>query len=138
MKTESRLFAWTGYFFLIATTIYGFSTYRWAPEGLEPVGTAALLLVAALSLMIGVYLRVTARRIDPRPEDDPRAKIEDSPGDQGAFAPWSWWPLVLASSAALCFLGVAAGWWLFVIGVLVSAIALVGWVFEFSRGQHSH
>ncbi|GAA2247248.1 cytochrome c oxidase subunit 4 [Rarobacter faecitabidus] len=138
MKAETRLFEWTGYFFALSALAYGFSTWKWGHGGLEPVGTAALVLVAGLSLMIGVYLRLTARRIDPRPEDDPAGQISDLPGDQGAFAPWSWWPLALAGSAALCFLGLAVGWWVFIIGALIGVVALVGWVFEFSRGQHSH
>lgn len=138
MKAETRLFEWSGYFFAASAVAYGVLTYFYAEGGLEPVGTSALVLVALLSLMIGVYLRITGRRIDPRPEDDPAAKIEDLPGDQGAFAPWSWWPLVLGSAAALSFLGLAVGWWVFVIGAIVGAIGLVGWVFEFSRGQHSH
>ena len=46
--------------------------------------------------------------------------------------------LVLAFAASICFLGLAVGWWVFYIGAAVSVIALVGWVFEFSRGQHAH
>jgi hypothetical protein len=54
------------------------------------------------------------------------------------YAPWSWWPLAIAGSAAVVFLGLAVGWWLVYVGIALSAIALVGWVFEFSRGQHAH
>ncbi|GAA2527523.1 cytochrome c oxidase subunit 4 [Rarobacter incanus] len=138
MKTEIRLFEGTGSFFALAALAYGFCTHMWGQEGLEPVGTAALVLVAALSLMIGVYLRVTARHIDPRPEDDPAGSIEGNGGDQGAFSPWSWWPLVLAAAGAICFAGMALGWWIFGIGAALGVVALVGWVFEFSRGQHAH
>ena len=97
-----------------------------------------LLLLVGLSGMIAAYLRVTARQMDARPEDDPHGEIEQGAGDQGVFAPWSWWPLVLAFAASICFLGLAVGWWVFYIGAAVSVIALVGWVFEFSRGQHAH
>ena len=133
MRVETRLFVVLVPFFLLVAVVYGFWS-RWQ----EPVGFAALLLVAGLVGMIGFYLALLARRIDPRPEDDPYGEIEQGAGDQGVYSPWSWWPLVIAGSAAICFLGLAVGWWLFYIGAAVSVIGLVGWVFEFSRGQHAH
>ncbi len=138
MKGEIRIFLGTGCFFLLASVSYGLATYLWGGDGLEPVGTAAIFLTSLLVFMIGGYLWATARRIDPRPEDDPLGNVEDLPGDQGGFAPWSWWPLVLGLSTAVTFLGLAAGWWLVGIGSVLGLIGLVGWVFEFSRGQHAH
>jgi hypothetical protein len=32
----------------------------------------------------------------------------------------------------------AIGWWLLYVGVALGVIGLVGWIFEFSRGQHAH
>ena len=58
--------------------------------------------------------------------------------DRGVFAPWSWWPLVIGAAAALAFLGLAVGWWVLYLGFVVGVIGLVGWVFEFNRGQHAH
>ncbi len=52
----------------------------------------------------------------------------------GEFSPWSWWPLVLAFSAALAIIGLAVGTWLLPIGVAVFVIAIVGWVYEYYRG----
>ena len=35
--------------------------------------------------------------------------------------------------------GVAIGaWWLVIIGVVLGAVALSGWVFEYYRGEHAH
>lgn len=132
MFVEVRLFGAGLLFFGPVAVIYGLLT-DW-----EATGSTALLLLAGLSALIGGYLWVVSRRIDPRPEDDPFAEIADGAGDQGVFSPWSWWPLVLAGAAALAFLGLAAGWWIFFVGVAAGALALVGWVFEFSRGQHAH
>ena len=42
--------------------------------------------------------------------------------------------MCLASMA----LGVAVGWWLFIIGGVLGAIALSGLIFEFYRGEHAH
>ncbi len=133
MKTETVLFGAGTFFFAPVGLIYGFLT-SWA----EPVGTVGILLVAGLSAMIGGYLAVTARRIDARPEDDPFAEVEDSPGELGAFPPHSWWPLPLALSAAIFFLGLAVGWWVTYIGAAVAAVALIGWVYEYYRGAHAH
>lgn len=132
MKFETRLFVFLTPIFLFFWIVYAL----WS--GWEPVGSAALLLVAGLTGMIGFYLALVARRIDPRPEDDPFADIEQGAGDQGIFSPWSWWPFVIGTSAGLTFLALAVGWWLFYIGAALGVIALVGWVFEYSRGQHAH
>ena len=132
MKIESRLFTFLAPFFLVVALAYG-----WLSDW-EPVGTVALVLLVGLVGMVGWYLSATAKRIDQRPEDDPYGEIEQGAGEQGVYAPWSWWPLAIAAGAAICFLGMAAGWWIFGIGVVVSILALVGWVFEFSRGQHAH
>ncbi len=132
MKIETRLFVYMAPFFVVVAVIYGF----WSSW--EPVGTACLLLVGALAAMIGAYLAMTAARIDARPEDDPHGEIEQGAGDQGVYSPWSWWPLVLAGTAAICFLGLAVGWWVFYIGGALAVIGLVGWVFEYSRGVHAH
>ena len=132
MKLEIRVFLFLTIFFAIVGVGYGLWS-EW-----EPVGTVCLLLLGGLVGMIAAYLAMTAQRIDARPEDDPHGEIEQGAGDQGVFAPWSWWPLVLALTAAICFLGLAVGWWVFYIGSAMALIAIVGWVLEFSRGQHAH
>lgn len=132
MKIEARLFTFLAPFFLIVALVYG-----WLSDW-EPVGTVALLLLVGLVAMVGWYLVATGKRMDLRPEDDPYGEIEQGAGEQGVYAPWSWWPIAIAGGAAICFLGLAVGWWVFGIGVVVSILALVGWVFEFSRGQHAH
>jgi len=132
MRFEARLFGIGVLFFVPVGLIYALLS------GGEPVGTVAIPLVGGLVGMIGAYFALLARRIDPRPEDDELAEIADGAGDQGVFSPWSWWPLVIALAAAVAFLGLAIGWWLLVIAVPLGVIGLIGWVFEFSRGQHAH
>ena len=132
MKIEARLFLWLTPFFLVVGVIYMLLT-----DG-EAVGTGALLLTGGLVAMIGFYLNLVARRIDARPEDNPYGEVEHGAGEQGVYSPWSWWPLVLAAGAAISFASLAIGWWLLAIGAVVGVIGLVGWAFEFSRGQHAH
>lgn len=133
MKVETWLFGAGVLFFAPIGVIYGILT-GWG----EPVGPVALLLTGGLAVLIGFYLWLTSRRIDPRPEDDPMAPIEAAAGEYGFFSPHSWWPLPLAAGSAVVFLGLAVGWWLVLIGIGLSSLALVGWVFEYWRGAHAH
>lgn len=119
-------------FFGIISLIYGLLA-DW-----EAVGVAGLLLCGGLFGLMGGYLALISRRTTVGPADDPHGEIEDDAGDQGIYAPWSWWPLGIAASAAIAFLGLAAGWWIFFIGLGSAVFTLVGFVFEFNRGQHAH
>ncbi len=133
MKVESLVFLLPGVFFLIVAFIYGALT-----DFQELVGFPAFLLSAALAFMVAVYFRMLGKRHPTRPEDREDAEIADLAGEQGMFAPWSWWPIVLAAGAALGFIALAVGWWIMVPAAIVSTIGLVGWVFEFSTGRFSH
>lgn len=132
LRIEALLFGAGVLFFAPVGIVYGWLT-DW-----EPVGSTALLLLAGLSGLVGFYLFVVGRRIDPRLEDDPLGDITDGAGEIGVFSPWSWWPLVLGIAVSLVFLGLAVGFWLTGIGVVLGIIGLVGQLFEFSRGQHAH
>lgn len=132
MKTESAIFLVPAAFFIASGVAYGLVS-DW-----EIVGTLCILISGLLAVMIGVYFAVLARRHGARPEDRLDADMGDFSGDQGIYAPWSWWPIVLAGGAALAFLSLAVGWWMMVPAAMVGIVGLVGWVFEFSRGQHAH
>ena len=133
MKPEIKLFAVIGIFFVFAATLYG----AWTGWG-EPVGWVALYLCAGLGFMISFYLWKTASKLPLRPEDNLDGEIEEQAGNYGAFTPYSWWPLWLALSASIIFLGVAAGFWIAVFGVVLGVYALIGWVFEHYKGEHAH
>ena len=133
MKSETWLFSGGVLFFVPVAFVYGILT-QWQ----ELVGFVSLLLTGGLAILVGGYLAVTAARIDARPEDDPRADVSDGAGEQGFFSPHSWWPLALSFGAAVVFAGAAIGWWLSIIGVLMSVIFLCGWVFEYFVGEHAH
>jgi len=120
------------FFFGAISIIYGLLS------GWEAVGVAALLLCGGLFGLMGGYLALISRRSTLGPADDPHGEIEEGAGDQGVYAPWSWWPLGIGASAAIAFLGLAAGWWIFFIGLGSAIFTLAGFVFEFNRGQHAH
>ncbi len=135
MRIESKLFTWGSIPFLIVAIIYGWATHTFAAEGVEWVGVVCLFLVAMMTGMVGFYLGNTARKLDDRPEDDPSGNISDAEGDYGFFSPHSWWPLFMGSSALLLFLGLAVGWWIFIVGLVFGILALLGWTFEYFRGE---
>lgn len=128
MKVEGWLFAAGFIFFSISAVIYGVLAE-------EPVGTVALAFTAGLAFLIGYYLLFTARRIDPRPEDSLTAEIDEGAGELGFYSPHSWWPLPVAFFAAVSFVGIVFGWWLFIIGAIGGGLSVIGLVFEYYRGE---
>ena len=129
-----------GFFFLMATiyttwSIIAHPDLEWY-HGIEWVGTVALLFTALMSALIAFYIgRVHKAQGGDLPEDTLTADIDDGDPELGEFSPWSWWPIVLASSAALAMIGLAIGTWIMPIGIAVFLVAIVGWVFEYYRGH---
>lgn len=138
MGTTARIFGILFLFFIIVGTVYGVMSAMTDPYGLEPMGFAAILMLGGMSAMIAAVTGMNAKRHHDRPEDDDDAPVSADAGIQGSFAPYSWWPLWTAIACALAFLGVAAGWWITCLGVVVAIYGITGWVMEFSKGQHAH
>lgn len=102
---------------------------------IEWVGTVALFFAAFMAVLIAFYLgQVYKSQGGELPEDTLTADIDDGDPELGEFSPWSWWPIVLASSAGLAMIGLAVGSWLVPVGFAVFVVAIVGWVFEYYRG----
>jgi hypothetical protein len=131
MKVEGWLFTGCAAFFAIVDVVYWHFSK-------DPTGTTALALSVGLAFLTGFYLLFTGRRLPPRAEDVPDAEISDGAGELGFFSPHSWWPLITGLSAAVAALGVAIGWWLFLIGMLFVLLSAIGFVFEYYRGQYAH
>jgi len=131
VKSEAWVFGINAIFFLIVAPTY------WLLSE-DPTGTAALVMAFGLTALVTFYLGFHANKMDPRPEDRREAEVVDGAGELGFFPPYSWWPLWCAMALAVCVLGVVFGWWLFIIGVGVGSITLIGWVFEYYRGEHAH
>jgi hypothetical protein len=133
VKTEAWFFGAGAPLFALFGVVYGLIT-SWD----EPVGVVCLFLVAGLAALVGAYVGYTGAHVDPRPEDDPFGEIAQGAGELGEFAPYSWWPLAAAAGGAVLFTGMAVGVWLMIIGAGIGAVGVVGWVFEFYRGEHAH
>lgn len=150
MRTNTGLW-WvlTGFFALVAAVYVGWNLLaNWSsvasPDlswwetftlSIEWVGSIALLFTALMGALIAFYIgRVHKAQQGELPEDILTADIDDGDPEIGEFSPWSWWPIVLASSAGVAMLGLAVGTWMLPIGFAIFAVAIVGWVYEYYRG----
>jgi ABC-type glycerol-3-phosphate transport system permease component len=131
VKIEAWVFGILTVFLLVVTPIYWLMSQ-------DPTGTTALVMTFFLSLLVAFYLSITARRMDPRPEDLKDAEIADGAGELGFFPPYSWWPLWTALTLAVVVLGIVFGWWLFIAGIGLGIVTLSGFIFEYYRGDHAH
>ncbi len=143
MKFNGNLFYVLSAFYLVDAVGYAIwynSVYPNADGSfnLEIIGAAAIAMLSVMSVFLAFYLKMTNKKQGPVPEDIETANIEDGDFEQGYFAPWSWWPFAIGAFGALVFASLAVGWWLFFIGLPLALIALIGFVFERSRGQLAH
>ncbi|MEY4558260.1 MAG: hypothetical protein RL024_418 [Actinomycetota bacterium] len=124
-------------YFTVADIAYGIWSHLEFGQ-VEPIGTAAIGLLVILSVFIAYYLWSGMRRSGTLPEDNLFGNVEDETGEVGFYSPWSWWPLMLGLSSAMAFASLAVGWWMFFIAFPFAIVALVGFVYEYSRGAHAH
>jgi hypothetical protein len=127
MRVEGLIFSLLSIFLLVISGVY------WVVSR-DPTGFTMILLAGGLALIVGYYLMFTARRIDARPEDREDAEIAEGAGEVGFFAPHSWWPMLLALSAAMTSTGIVFGAFLIVIGTFCLLVALSGLLFEYYVG----
>jgi uncharacterized membrane protein len=132
MKVESYLFLGCAAFFGGSDLIYWYFSH-------DPTGTTALALAVCLAFLSGFYLLFTGRRLPTiRPEDNPEGEVDEGVGELGFFSPHSWWPLFVGIACAVAAVGMAVGWWLFLIGALATLLSMIGFVFEYYRGHYAH
>lgn len=140
MKTNATLFWILAVFFFVVDAIYVYWSLVDPAHGkVEWAGTMAIGLCGVLSAFIAFYIgRSHSAQGGELPEDRLDANIDDGDAEQGFFSPWSWWPIMLAASAAMVFLGVAVGIWISFIGAGIAVVSLVGWIYEYYRGYFAH
>lgn len=151
MVANTRLFWTLAGFFLVADIGYIIWSMVWNPGNMgstqsgaaaspiEWVGTVGLSLSAILAALIAFYLgRIYAGQNGELPEDRVNANIDDGDAEQGFFSPWSWWPMMLAAGLTLLFLGIAVGVWIALIGAVFTGISVIGFMYEYYRGNFAH
>lgn len=137
MKSEAKVFWGLAIYMALMSVVYPIAT--WRTQGyVEPVGTVVIILTLLFLVMIGGYLHLTARKMDPRLEDRPDGTIAEGAGDYGFFAPSSPWPFWCALVTMMMFLGWIFGYWIMLIGVGVGVWAVAGWTMQFYKGDYAH
>lgn len=137
MKSNVVVFGILTVYFLVVATVY--TVWNLIEHGRpEWAGSTALLLSGALNGFIAFYVQLTRKKqggelVEDRQDSD----IDDGDPELGEFSPWSWWPIVLAFSAALFLFGLAVGFhfWLTFFSIPFIIVAIVGWVYEYYRGN---
>jgi hypothetical protein len=104
----------------------------------DEVGTTALALTGALAFLISFYAFYTSKRVYPRPEDRLDAQVDEADPEFGFYSPHSWWPLAVGFSVLALVFGLIFAVWLIVLGVAALMFAVIGWLFEYYRGEFAH
>jgi hypothetical protein len=128
VKIEGRIFALGAIFFILVSGTYWYLSR-------DPIGTTALALSGGLAFLVGFYVLYTAKRVYPRPEDRLDAEIDEADPEYGFYSPYSWWPFMVGFATFLVVIGLIFAVWVIVFGVVMLGIALVGWLFEYYRGD---
>jgi hypothetical protein len=128
MKIGGRIFAIGAVFFILVAGIYWYVSR-------DPIGTTALALCGGLAFLVAFYVLYTAKRLSPMPEDRFDAEVEDADPEYGFYSPHSWWPLFVGFGTFVVVLGLVFAVWLTVTGVTILMLAIIGWVFEYYRGD---
>jgi len=131
VKIEGLLFVLGSAFYLVVAGIYWYFSR-------DQIGTTALALTGALAFLVGFYVLYTSKRVYPRPEDRLNGEIEEADPEYGFFSPHSWWPLALGVSVTVVTIGLIFAVWVIVFGVFLLFLSLVGWLFEYYRGEFAH
>ena len=131
MRMEGALFGMGFIFYAFLAGIYWYFSR-------DEVGTTALALTGALAFLISFYALYTSKRVYPRPEDRLDAQVDEADPEYGFYSPHSWWPLAVGVSVLALVFGLIFAVWLIVLGVAALMFAVIGWLFEYYRGEFAH
>ena len=135
MRANSNLFWILAAFFWVADIAYIIWSLHDRGQ-VEWVGTVGMTLSGILGAFLAFDLgRTHAGQGGELPQDTPTANIDDGDPEMGQFSPWSWWPFALGLGLALMFLGLAVGVWIAIIGAPIALISVIGWYYEYYRGN---
>ena len=137
MRAMEKIGVLVGVFAFTVAAIYAFWTSS-ADIGIEWVGVIGLILGGAARLHDRLVPLDDPAPSRARPLGRPAGGHRRDPGRVRLLQPAQ---LVAAvprrQSAAICFLGLAVGWWLVYIGAFFAVPALIGWTFEYFKGEHA-
>ncbi|MDY3049344.1 MAG: cytochrome c oxidase subunit 4 [Rothia sp. (in: high G+C Gram-positive bacteria)] len=133
MKLLAKIFGLIGLFLIPMGIIYGFMT-----DFTEWAGFPAILATAVMCLFLWYFLSFTDKKHPDMPYENEAGEIAEAAGDYGFYSPWSWWPLFIGAACTIVVVGLAIDWWIVLVAIPFAAAAVLGWVYEYSRGDHAH
>lgn len=137
MKSNVVMFTILTIYFLVVATVY--TIWSVAATGyVEWAGSIAILLSGGLTAFIATFLSMSQKKQGGvLVEDRLDADIDDGDPEIGEFSPWSWWPVLLAFSIGVVVIGLSLGgnFWLLYLGLPVVIIGVIGWIYEYYRGN---
>lgn len=137
MKSNVVIFSILTVYFLIIGTLY--TVWHVLEHGyLEWAGSLVIYLSGGLTAFLAVFLGLVRRKQGGElVEDRLEADIDDGDPELGEFSPWSWWPMFLAFALSVVVLGlcVGGGFWLTFFALPLVLVGVVGWIYEYYRGN---
>lgn len=138
MKSNIKILIFLGVYFAVLATVYTVWHMLDYNGEIEWGGSIAIYGSAALALFIAFYLNLHYKKQGGElHEDRLEADIDDADPELGEFSPWSWWPLFLSFAISIVTLGLCIGFnfWLAFFSVPLVLIGVIGFVFEYYRGN---
>jgi hypothetical protein len=133
MRTVSRLMWLLGASFVTVDGVYLFWSLR--AENFELIGLLTIGLSGVLLMAFYFGQVVKSAGVNVWAEDREDAEIDDGDPEVGFFSPWSWWPVLLGAASSLVILGLAISAWIVLIAVPLLVVCIIGWVYEYYRGN---
>lgn len=137
MKSNIVIFWLLTAYFVVISTVY--TLWNISLNGRpEWAGSIAILLSAGLTAFIASYLGLVKKKQGGvQISDRDLVDVDDGDPEIGEFSPWSWWPIFLAFGISVVVLGVCIGFtfWLTFFSLPLVIVGVVGWVYEYYRGN---
>lgn len=137
MKSNVVMFTVLSVYFFVVATVYTIWSVG-ATGYIEWAGSIAILLSGGLTAFIATFLSMSLKKQGGvLAEDRLDADIDDGDPEIGEFSPWSWWPVLLAFSIGVVVIGLSVGgnFWLLYLGLPVVIVGVIGWIYEYYRGN---